>query len=170
MKTDLYSECQSDGIQSLFTLYLFICAVNKQAFQRGVPILTQTCLSLFLKHTHTHTHTHTPPPHPSSLSLPWNKYQSTLLRFCQLKKKEKQCTMWVKFICGKMRTIAWETAPQTALRNCSTEVGEGQSSWFWWSGMYVGQHTFLHKVAARLVKVTASHEEQMSLLVNLLRF
>ena len=36
--------------------------------------------------------------------------------------------------------------------------------------MYVGQHTFLHKVAARLVKVTASHEEQMSLLVNLLRF
>ena len=37
-------------------------------------------------------------------------------------------------------------------------------------GMYVGQHTFLHKVAASLVKVTASHEEQMSLLVNLLRF
>ena len=30
------------------------------------------------------------------------------------------------FICGKMRTTAWETAPQIALRNCFTEVGEGQ--------------------------------------------
>ena len=36
--------------------------------------------------------------------------------------------------------------------------------------MYAGQHTFLHKVAASLVKVTTSHEEQMSLLVNLLLF
>ena len=25
-----------------------------------------------------------------------------------------------------MRTAAWETAPQTALKNCSKEVGEGQ--------------------------------------------
>lgn len=30
--------------------------------------------------------------------------------------------------------------------------------------------THLHKVAASLVKVAASHEEQMSLLVNLLLF
>ena len=35
-----------------------------------------------------------------------------------------------------MRTAAWETAPQTALKNCSKEVGEGQyiSDSSEWSG------------------------------------
>ena len=38
----------------------------------------------------------------------------------------------LSFIWGKMRTVAWETAPQIALRDCSKEaVGEGEYIRFW---------------------------------------
>ena len=41
----------------------------------------------------------------------------------------------LSFIGDKMRTAAQETAPQTALRDCSKEtVGEGQYIWFWRRG------------------------------------
>ena len=72
--------------------------------------------------------------------------------------------VWVKFYLGQMRSIAWETASQIALRNCSKKVrGE--------VGMYMIlvkrtraiKHAFWQKVAA-------SHEEQLSLLVILVLF
>lgn len=38
--------------------------------------------------------------------------------------KNAQCESYeLNFIWGKIRTIAWETASQIALRNCSEEVG-----------------------------------------------
>ena len=38
----------------------------------------------------------------------------------------------MKFLRGKIRTAAWETAPQMALRDHSKEaVGEGQYMRFW---------------------------------------
>ena len=39
----------------------------------------------------------------------------------------------VSFIWGKMRTIAWETKFQPALRNCSKEVG----GMVWGEGQYI---------------------------------
>ena len=38
--------------------------------------------------------------------------------------------MWeipIKFLRGKIRTAAWETAPQISLRDCSKEAGGGRS-------------------------------------------
>ena len=43
------------------------------------------------------------------------------------------CEIPIKFLGGKIRTAAWETAPQIALRDYSKEaVGEGQYVRFWW--------------------------------------
>ena len=63
-----------------------------------------------------------------------------------------------------MRTIAWEAAFQIALRNCSKEVGGKVSIYvILVKGEYMQSSTyFLQKVDDSLVKVTASHEEQMS--------
>ena len=54
---------------------------------------------------------------------------------CQLKKNAQHESCKLSFIWGKMKTAAWETAPQIALRNCSKETG-GRSvyMWFWWRG------------------------------------
>ena len=63
-----------------------------------------------------------------------------------------------------MRTIVQETAFQIALRNCSKEVVAEVSIYvILVKGEYLQSSTyFLRKVSASLVKVTASHEEQMS--------
>ena len=63
-----------------------------------------------------------------------------------------------------MRTIAWKTAFQLALRNCSKEVGGKVSiNEILMKGEYIQSSTyFFPKVSASLMKVTASHEEQMS--------
>ena len=46
--------------------------------------------------------------------------------------KNAQCESWgLSFIWGNMRTAAWETAPQIALRNCSKEIRLGG-----WGGFY----------------------------------
>ena len=43
---------------------------------------------------------------------------------CADLKKKAQCeSCKLSSICGKMRTISWETAFQRALRNCSRELG-----------------------------------------------
>ena len=70
----------------------------------------------------------------------------------------------LSFIWGKMRTIARETAFQTALRNCSKEVGGKVSIHvILVKAEYMQLSTyFLQKVSAGVVKVTASHEEQTS--------
>ena len=56
-------------------------------------------------------------------------YVATLL----LTEKDAQHESFkLSFIWDKMRTAAWETAPQIALRDCSTEAaGEGQCVRFW---------------------------------------
>ena len=49
--------------------------------------------------------------------------------FCANLKKNAQCESYeLSFIWGKMRTLAWETAFQIALRNCYEEVG-GRSAY-----------------------------------------
>ena len=46
---------------------------------------------------------------------------------CQLKKDVQLESCELSFIWGKMRTAAWETASQIALRDCSkAAVGESQ--------------------------------------------
>lgn len=55
----------------------------------------------------------------------------------------------LSFTCGKMRTIAPETAFQVALKNCSKELGvEGQYiSEIGEGGVHGIKHLFLQKVA-----------------------
>ena len=68
------------------------------------------------------------------------------------------------FIGGKVRAVAWETAFQTALRNCSKELC-GRSSIYVISvkGKYVKSIMyFLQKVSASLLKAAAICEEHMS--------
>ena len=65
-----------------------------------------------------------------------------------------------------MRTIAWETAFQMALRNCSEEVG-GKVSVIYDFSEGGGVHTVKHTLWQAL---SASHEEQMSPLMILVLF
>jgi hypothetical protein len=50
-----------------------------------------------------------------------------------LTKTDSQCeSCELSFICGKMRTLASETAPHIALRDCPKQVvEEGQYKRFW---------------------------------------
>ena len=49
----------------------------------------------------------------------------------------------LSFIWGKVKTAAWETAPQRVLRKCSREiVGEGQYTRFWWRGSSMQSSTY----------------------------
>ena len=67
-------------------------------------------------------------------------------------------------IWGKMKTVAWDTAFQIALRNCSRKAA-GKTSIYviWVKGQYLQSGTYiLQKVSASLVKVNARHEEQTS--------
>ena len=45
------------------------------------------------------------------------------IKMCQPKKNAQPENCELRFIWGKMRTAAQETEAQTALRNCSKEVG-----------------------------------------------
>ena len=70
-----------------------------------------------------------------------------------------------------MRTVAQETAFQIALRNCSEEVGEGSALYMILAkGVHVVKRTFWQRPAARLVKVTASLQEQTAPLMILVLF
>ena len=66
---------------------------------------------------------------------------------------------------GEMRTAAWETAPQVALRNCSKEAG-GRSVYmrFWCGGVHAITHIFFLKVSSALMKpllvVRSSHHHE----------
>ena len=63
-----------------------------------------------------------------------------------------------------MRMITWEAAFQITLRKCSEEVGRKVSMCVIlvkWTTCYQA-NIILQKVAASLMKVTASHKEQMS--------
>ena len=63
-----------------------------------------------------------------------------------------------------MRTAAWETAPQTALINCSGEAA-GRVS------IYVTLVKWVHAIKhSHSYKVAAGHKEQMSLLIILVLF
>ena len=73
----------------------------------------------------------------------------------------------VRFVCcfigSKMSTIAQEAAFHIALRNCSKEVWGGSIyAILVQEGCTCNQEHILEKVAASLMKVTASHEEQIS--------
>ena len=66
-----------------------------------------------------------------------------------------------------MRTAAWETAPQIALRNCSKGRGEGVGGGghyicdFGESGIHAIKHIFFQKISTSLVKLMR-YEEQSS--------
>ena len=58
-----------------------------------------------------------------------------------------------------MRTTAWETAPQIALRNCSKKAGQGgQHVHGFDEGAVCSQSRYFFF----LQKVSATHEEQLS--------
>ena len=67
----------------------------------------------------------------------------------------------LSFIWSKMKTIAQEAAFQTALRNCSKEVGEKVSIYVILVkiGIHTIKQTFLQKLATHLMKVAASHKK-----------
>lgn len=57
---------------------------------------------------------------------------------------------------GKMRAVAWETAFQRALRNCSEKVGEKSVLFMILvNGLHAVRYTYWQKVTASLLKVTA---------------
>ena len=63
-----------------------------------------------------------------------------------------------------MRTAARETAAQIALRSCSKDAGWGEVIVYviWVKGKYTQSSTyFFQKASASLVKLSASHEEQL---------
>ena len=68
------------------------------------------------------------------------------------------------FTWGKVRAVAQETAFQTALRNCSKEVGRRSSIYvISVKGKYAKSSIyFLQKVSASLLKAAAIHAEHMS--------
>ena len=59
-----------------------------------------------------------------------------------------------------MRTVAWETATQIALRNCPKEAGrEGEGEYicgFGEGGIHAIKHIFFQKVSTSLVKRKSS--------------
>ena len=63
-----------------------------------------------------------------------------------------------------MRTTAWETAPQIALRNCSKEVGGKDSIYvILVKGEYMQLSTyFFLQVFVSLMKFSANHKELSS--------
>ena len=56
-----------------------------------------------------------------------------------------------------MRTIAWETAPQIALRNCSKEVGEKVSIY-----VILVKGEYMQSSMCFFQRIAASHKEQTS--------
>ena len=60
----------------------------------------------------------------SQILFPFKLLQNIEQKKGLLTKKNVQCeSCELSFIWDKMRTAAWEMAPQKALRNCSEEVG-----------------------------------------------
>ena len=80
----------------------------------------------------------------------------TTLTLCRLKKDVQHESFELSFIWGKMRTAAWEIAPQIALRNCAKEVVGKVSICDFGEG---GVQTIKHLSYKRF---SASHEELMS--------
>ena len=73
--------------------------------------------------------------------------------------------MWeipIKFLRGKIRTAAWETAPQISLRDCSKEVlGKDNIYVILVKGEYMQSSTyFFQKISTGLRKLSASHGKQ----------
>ena len=79
--------------------------------------------------------------------------------------------LWVKsFIWGKMRTAAWRTEPQMALRDCSTEaVGEAQYIRFWWRGSSMQSSAYFTK-GFLLVTRSWCHHKGFSALLDMKRY
>ena len=76
--------------------------------------------------------------------------------YCQLKKMHDVRVVSSVLFGGKLRTAAWDTAFQIALRNCSKEVGGKVSIYvILVKAEYMQPNIFLQTVSA-------SHEEQMS--------
>ena len=84
----------------------------------------------------------------------WTSKSAFLSPHCQLFKNVLHESSELNFIWGKMRTTAWETAPQIALRNCSKEaIGKGQYIRDFGEG---GVHTIKHII----LQISTSHSEQ----------
>ena len=68
----------------------------------------------------------------------------------------ENCEYELSFLAGRMRPAAWETAPQTALRNCSRGSGEVIMYVVLLKGEYMQSSTYF------LQKVYANHKELSS--------
>ena len=70
----------------------------------------------------------------------------TCIHIVDQKDAQRESCKW-SFIWGKMRTAAWETAPQVALRDCSKEsVMQGQYIRLWWMESSMPSSTHFTKV------------------------
>ena len=70
----------------------------------------------------------------------------TCIHIVDQKDEQRESCKW-SFIWGKMRTAAWETAPQVALRDCSKEsVMQGQYIRLWWMESSTPSSTHFTKV------------------------
>ena len=83
---------------------------------------------------------------------------------CQLKKMHNVRVVNFCFIGGKIRTAAWETAPQVALRNCSKEAAGKDRIYldFGYERVHEIKLIFFQKVSASRMKLSTSHEEHLS--------
>ena len=68
------------------------------------------------------------------------------------------------FIGGKIRTAARETAPQVALRNCSEEAARKDRIYldFGYERVHAIKLIFFQELSASWMKLSTSHEEQLS--------
>ena len=89
----------------------------------------------------------------------WSSRPTSETRHCQLKKNTHCESCELRLIWGKVRTIAQETAPQIALRNCSKEEEVKVSTYLiWWKGNACNQaHIFCRSFL--LVSRSSHHHE-----------
>ena len=85
------------------------------------------------------------------------------ISLCQRKEKVQCESCELSFVWGKIRTRAWETAFQMALKNCSQDKSRKVQCYVWpqWRGVHITKHTSCqrlvapHKVQMSLVKILA---------------
>ena len=129
----------------------------------------------FLSHTHVNRHTWSrplappsclpPPPallgchRASGLSSLSHMANPRLSQLCRLKQDAQLESYEFKFYLGQMRTAAWETASQRALRDGSrAAVGEGQHVRFWWRGSSTPWSTHFTKGFLFVMRIWGHHE------------
>ena len=98
--------------------------------------------------------------HHATISSSVASFSSCPQSFPVLTKQDVPCeSCELSFIGGKMRTAAWEIAPQLVLRDCSKEVvGKGQYIRFWWRGNSMPSSAYFTRDSLLVVRIWCHHE------------